>query len=278
MSIKHKTAVGRISCLLCLLLIPFTASFAQAGEVNGETILKEALEKALTYKDFSAKLFGKSLLNIGRLSKDKEMWATLSGVIKLKIPEFSYMEMEVKEPIKGGFKTNKLKTITNEKIIWSEIMTPSSSQLVVIKMLKETNASKAISGNNAAAKNGPIQQLKLLIEKYDSKYIKNDRFKGVPVRIIECTPKPQNKEQPRGNTPLPTLQKSRLWIGTSDGIIHKTQLFDEKDKMILEIYYKDVEVNKGLPDSLFEYTPPPGAQVMDMTVPGSRPMFPETDE
>jgi outer membrane lipoprotein-sorting protein len=61
------------------------------------------------------------------------------------------------------------------------------------------------------------------------------------------------------------LAKVEVWIGADDGLVHRVTMLNTQGKEIMSRTYSNIQVNVEAADSLFEFTPPPGVQVMDMT-------------
>ena len=59
--------------------------------------------------------------------------------------------------------------------------------------------------------------------------------------------------------------KMELWIGADDGLVRKIVMFDGQGAEMISQSYKNVELNPKVLDKEFEFTPPEGVQVMDMT-------------
>ena len=62
-----------------------------------------------------------------------------------------------------------------------------------------------------------------------------------------------------------TPAEIEMWIGADDGLVRKMTLFNEEGKEMMTHSYMNVEINTEVNDSQFEFTPPEGTQVMDMT-------------
>lgn len=57
----------------------------------------------------------------------------------------------------------------------------------------------------------------------------------------------------------------RVWFSTTDGLVRRVQHADASDKVTEDIRITNIETNLPLPMSRFEYTPPAGVPVMDMS-------------
>lgn len=60
----------------------------------------------------------------------------------------------------------------------------------------------------------------------------------------------------------PTLSKLVLWLDPASYFIRKTSLLDAFGNRT-ELWFQDIKVDQGLPDSLFTFTPPSGVDVFE---------------
>ncbi len=59
--------------------------------------------------------------------------------------------------------------------------------------------------------------------------------------------------------------KMDFLINADTGMPHKVTMYAKDDTPIMEMSYLNYQINVPIPDSEFEFTPPEGAQIMDMT-------------
>ncbi len=65
---------------------------------------------------------------------------------------------------------------------------------------------------------------------------------------------------------VPTMPDSaKVWISTKDGLPRKMVFHTPTGEEMMSQEFRNVEVNPTLDPSLFEFTPPEGVQVTDMT-------------
>lgn len=77
------------------------------------------------------------------------------------------------------------------------------------------------------------------------------------------------KEMPQGASefPMPAMLPKEMvfWISASTGLPVKIIMIGKNDNTMTETTYSEYEINPEIDDSVFEFTPPEGVQVMDMT-------------
>lgn len=56
-----------------------------------------------------------------------------------------------------------------------------------------------------------------------------------------------------------------IWIGADDGVLRKMIMLDKEGKEMMSQSYTNIQLGIEVADSQFEFTPPEGSQVVDMT-------------
>ena len=59
--------------------------------------------------------------------------------------------------------------------------------------------------------------------------------------------------------------KIELWIGADDGLLRRMVTFNEEGKEMMSQSYTNIQREVEVPDDQFEFTPPEGTQVVDVT-------------
>lgn len=110
------------------------------------------------------------------------------------------------------------------------------------------DSSRAMFGDKAFLEN--------LQRDYNLKLLADDHVDGVPVWVIEATPK-DKANNPIGRMSHYFQKDSGLWV--------KAIGRDRDDKVISQSLVKDIKLNVEIPASRFEFHPPSGVEVMDLT-------------
>jgi outer membrane lipoprotein-sorting protein len=74
----------------------------------------------------------------------------------------------------------------------------------------------------------------------------------------------QDMTSPQKTFPI-IPQKVEFLVYADNGLPYKVQTYGKNDELIMEQTYSNYQLNVDIPDSQFEFTPPEGVQVMDMT-------------
>ena len=75
---------------------------------------------------------------------------------------------------------------------------------------------------------------------------------GKSAYVLELTPPEKNE----------SLQwKSKIWVDRESWMLLRCELYNSEENVHLEVEVRDIELNTGIPDSVFEFEIPDGAQV-----------------
>ncbi|MBN1291414.1 MAG: outer membrane lipoprotein carrier protein LolA [Candidatus Latescibacteria bacterium] len=200
-------------------------------------------EKAKTVKSYSADM-SMTIEVMGN-----KMVTT--GTFIYKNPQKTKMETEMDM---GGMKMKQI-TVSDGKTAWT--YQPAMNMVTKIDLEKvkaETQGEmpEKIGSDLSKAFNGLIDD--------STSYVRSDTVDGVKVSVFQGTP--EIKDAP--NMPF-TPAKIETWVGDNDGLLRKMIMFNDEGKEMMTQSYSNIKINVAVDDSYFEFTPPEGAQVIDMT-------------
>lgn len=116
---------------------------------------------------------------------------------------------------------------------------------------------------------GDTRFLDTLEKEHDLKVMKDDKFEGKAVWVIEARPKKPVPMSPIARTEHSFQKETGLWV--------RAVAYDEKDKVISTTEVTDIKLNQTIPPERFVFKAPEGVQVQDMTqVPVERRVPPAT--
>jgi outer membrane lipoprotein carrier protein len=148
------------------------------------------------------------------------------------------------------------------KMRW-EYKTPSPQQIVsdgaslwmYTPELNQVNVSKA-----PQALAGPagsfLAGLGRLREEFSIRFLNPARVDDAGNPVLDLTPK----------KPSPVLTRLILSVDPKQFLVRKAVLYDQFDNTVTMAFVR-IQVNTGLADSLFTFTPPPGAAVVPLELP-----------
>ena len=110
-----------------------------------------------------------------------------------------------------------------------------------------------------APSGGPVYGYNLLAwfldrpaERYQTKYVREDKLGGRAVDVVELTPA----------VPDLPFERAVLWLDQADGLPRRLEI-TEKSGALRTLALSNLRVNRRVPDSTFEFDVPPGARVVD---------------
>lgn len=229
-----------LAILLAFVLIG--AGFVQA-DTQTEKLMNKVLAKSKNINSYTTDL------SMTMKVMEKEMVST--GKLSYKKPGKSHMKMNTQI----GNMNMEQTVVSDGKTTWTYQPQMNMAQKIDIgRIVEETgiDITEQHGGELSNALGG--------LEKDSISYVKTDTINGEEVYIFEGKP----KDSDMGNMPF-TLSKMQLWLSPKDGMPRKVIIFDEGNKQIMSQEYSNMKVNIDIPDSRFEFTPPEGVQIMDMT-------------
>jgi outer membrane lipoprotein-sorting protein len=110
-----------------------------------------------------------------------------------------------------------------------------------------------------APSGGPVYGYNLLAwfldrpsERYQAKYVREDKVGNRPVDVVELTPA----------VPDLPFERAILWLDRQDGLPRRLEI-TEKSGALRTLALSNLRVNRRVPDSAFEFKVPSGARVVD---------------
>jgi outer membrane lipoprotein carrier protein len=110
-----------------------------------------------------------------------------------------------------------------------------------------------------APSGGPVYGYNLLAwfldrptERYQAKYVRDDKVGSRPVDVVELTPA----------VPDLPFERAILWLDRGDGLPRRLEI-TEKSGAQRTLALSNLRVNRRVPDSAFEFKVPSGARVVD---------------
>jgi outer membrane lipoprotein-sorting protein len=110
-----------------------------------------------------------------------------------------------------------------------------------------------------APSGGPVYGYNLLAwfldrpaERYQAKYVREDKLGSRPVDVVELTPA----------VPELPFERATLWLDRQDGLPRRLEI-TERSGAVRTLALSNLRVNRRVPDSTFEFKVPSGARVVD---------------
>ncbi|OGV73120.1 MAG: hypothetical protein A3K19_19860 [Lentisphaerae bacterium RIFOXYB12_FULL_65_16] len=246
MNVIHKSR----SVIALLLGSGICAATLFAADPATEKAMADMESKAAEVKTCQADVVSKmKMMNQDLVSR---------GTVSFKQPGKCTMEFETEM---GAMKLKQI-IVSDGKTMWTH--QPMMNMVTKIDLQK---AADAVPGAAAGNLSKPFQGLK----RDTISLVGSETLDGVETQVFEATPDAQGAP----NNPLPSDGKMKVWLGTADGMVRKVAMADPAGAEVMTQTYSNVKINGDIPDSKFEFTPPEGAQVMDMTEQALKMMKPD---
>lgn len=228
-------------CSVLIMVVCMGITLVQADQKTEELIAKlEA--KASTINSYRADL----TMNMEMMGQKM----IYTGKLSFKKPNKSRMDMSTKM----GAMDIQQTIISDGKTVWTYQPNMKTVQKMDLeKIIAET-------GDDTRQKNGDPSNPFQSLNRDSIAYVRTDKIDGKDVYIFQGIPQATEKKD------MPFIPaKIEIGLSADNGMLSKMVMFNEEGKEMMSQSYSNVKVNINIPDSEFEFTPPEGVQVMDMT-------------
>ncbi len=182
-------------------------------------------------------------------------------------PTITNSEMAFKMPGKMHMKntSDMMGGMTQEIFKSGDIVWTYMPVMKMVTKMDMTRIKSEIPQQSAAASQGDITKPFQDFPKDGIKYIEKKKVDGGQVYVFEAKPDLSGKMPPGQPTPQMLPNKIIFWIDTDTGLPAKVTMLAEDGSTMMDQIYSNFRINVEIDDSEFEFTPPEGVQVMDMT-------------
>lgn len=180
---------------------------------------------------------------------------TVNGEMAFKKP--NKMHVTTITDVMGGMKTE---TYSTGDILWTYM-----PAMKMVQKLDLTKLRAVAPEQSGTAETSDITKPFEGFAKDSIKYIETKSADGMDVHVFEALPDKLGQSPQGKNMPQVLPNKIVLWINADNGLPQKVWMLNEDGSTMMEQTYSNFRLNVPIADSEFEFTPPEGAQVMDMT-------------
>ncbi len=180
---------------------------------------------------------------------------TVNGEMAFKKP--NKMHVTSVANMMGGMRTE---TYSTGDVLWTYMPT--------MKMVQKIDLSKMKA---MAPKQRDVAETSDITKPFEGfakdsiKYIKTEDLDGTETYVFEALPDKLSQSPQGQSTPQMLPKKIVMWISAETGLPQKVQMLNADGSTMMEQTYSNFRLNVPIKDSEFEFTPPEGAQVTDMT-------------
>lgn len=227
---------------LCVAVVAMT-SLLQAEETAQEAI-EQLKSKAKSVESGSADLKITTTMMGQQVAMD--------GKLLFESPDKIHMDIDMSM---GSMKMEQV-TVSNGNTVWTyQPMMKMVSKIDLEKVAAATGIKRAGQQNS-----GEIAKPFAGLEPDSIKLVGSREIDGAKADLFEG--KPQMANMP--NMPF-KFAKVEILVGAEDGLLHQMTMLDQDGKPVMSETYSNIKTNVQIPAGTFEFTPPQGVQVMDMT-------------
>ena len=243
--------IGTCVALFGALLVISYAVSAPASAATTEEVLAKLAKQHGEVKTFECDM--KSIMK--EPGQEGEMVGHMAMEVIVKDGKPAGMKMNMKHTMtpKEG-QASAMLVVNDGQFLWIETKEPESGQVIVMKQKGDSAQGKMNNPNEFA-------------DMFDLKLVGEEVFDAQTCWVLEGTPKAKPKTPPTGAMMMepPTPGKVRMYVGQKDTLCHRYIMYNRAGKEVVDTQLSNLKVNGKLDPALFRYTPPPGAQVMDMS-------------
>jgi outer membrane lipoprotein-sorting protein len=241
-----KMRLARI-CIPLLFLSLFTLPATAQDQAKTKQIVEELTQKAKNVKSFTVDVDMQTSV-MGEKVETK-------GTMAFKEP--GKMHMSTMTEMMGGMKQEVYKS---GDLVWSYM--PLMKMATKINMAQVREAfpeQKGFEESDLTKTLRDIPENALTLEK-------EEKADGKDVYVFQVEPKEFQPDMvsPQKNFPM-MPEKIEMLIYADNGLPHEIRMYGKNNQLFMDQKYTNYQLNVALPDSEFQFTPPEGTQVMDMT-------------
>jgi len=233
----------KLTVIAAIIILSAAGPNGVRAEKSAEQIMADLESKASTVTSYSADM----AMTMSMMGQKM----TTNGKYVFKTPNKIWMETEMDM---GAMKMKQI-YISNGKTAWA--YQPTMKMVTKINMEKITAEMK---DSGMGQKPGDISKPFQGFDKESVSFDRTDTIGGEKVYVFKGTPQNMNMDK------MPfAISIMEMWIGADNGLAMKMAMFNEEGVEIMTQTYSNIELNIEVDESRFEFTPPEGVQVMDMT-------------
>ncbi|RJP15648.1 MAG: outer membrane lipoprotein carrier protein LolA [Candidatus Abyssobacteria bacterium SURF_5] len=237
----------RLLSAICILLLFSTSALAQDAAENNK-VIDDLIKKAEDVKSYK--------VDINTLTHAMGEPITIKGTMSFEQP--GKMRMSTVTDMMGGMKQDIYKT---GDIIWTYMPIMKMTTKMDVSRLKQE-----MPGQQPDMDESDVATMLKDFPKDAITFVGKKKADGKDVYVLRVAPEKFNMDMtaPQKNFPVQP-KKIEFLVYADNGLPHKILMYGKDDALIMEQTYSNYQLNIDIPDSEFEFTPPEGAQVMDMT-------------
>ena len=242
-----------------LLVAAFMAVAVHGADTpkTAEDVIEFSSAKMAGYKAWSAEV--KQSMNM------MGMPMTLDGQTWFKMPRF--VRTEMKMPVIGSL--GKITIVLGaDGMMWQEMDMLGQKKVMKMDMSQLSSNLAAQTGQKMdfIQNPDPTRQWENSQQFMKFTFAPGTTIENQPMWVLEGTPKTDAVTNAAAGAQVAQMGKLRLYVGQQDGFTHRIEQLDKtKNTVNVTMEFSKIKFNEKLADSMFQYKPPSGIEVMDIT-------------
>ena len=234
-------------CIPLLFLILFTLPATAQDQAKTKQIIEELTQKANKVKSFTVDVNMQTSV-MGEKVETK-------GTMAAKEP--GKMRMSTTTEMMGGMKQEVYKS---GDIVWSYMpLMNMATKINVAKVREAFPEQKGFEESDLTKTLQDIPENALTLDK-------KEKVDGNEVYVFQVAPEEFQPDMVSPQKKFPMMpERIEMLIYADTGLPYEIRMYGKNNQLFMQQKYTNYKLNVSLPDSEFQFTPPEGAQVMDMT-------------
>lgn len=236
----RRSLVSMLLAVVVLASIPLWASEATGSE-DAKAILDKIQQAAGEMNSFEADMS----MSMSVMNQPMNM----TGHMAVLKPDLMRMTMTM--PPQGD-----MQIVSDGATMWTYIPMMNMVQKIDASVMKQAPG----MGGPGAQMEDPTKTIQQM-DPATVQFLGEEMCDGQTCYVIEGALPQQAKQM--GGQFVP--EKMKAWAAQADGIPRKIEMMDSSGTPMMTMTFTNVKINTEFPENHFTFTPPPGAQIMDMT-------------
>ena len=249
--------MSRCLAVLCVLGLALFVSSPALGLATSEEVLKMMADKWSQTRTMQADTASAMRTPAGPFISTGHIITARSdedGKPVQKLFMTMKVSMKMSVPAGGQAVTNDVKIVSDGHVVWQEVRTSADPGVQVIKMKADGAHALAFT---------PEEQLKQLKSQYDFAGISEDTIDGRKMYVLEGKLQPDVVQAQPGTAKM--ASKVKYFVDQETLGFRRMMTYDADGRETTRSDLTNLKTDQPVDPKTFEYTPPEGARVQDMT-------------
>jgi outer membrane lipoprotein-sorting protein len=171
-----------------------------------------------------------------------------------------------------GVMKTKMRSVADGKFMWNEIAMPNDQKMIQKYSITFFEKMNGGNGQNPMKMVDDLQSRYIFTDAHEEKLGDTDVYVLEGSLSDELLKKQAAVAEEVGGkmagqmamTQMAAMKKTRIYVAKNDLMLRKSEVFDDKGEVIMGVTLSNIKLGEKFDEAQFKYTPPEGANVMDM--------------